>query len=366
MSREGSKPAGAWQVQRLHDAGEAADGADAAVWAAIEAGFAHSFKDCRPPEVWAWRYQRPTPGAAAAGPGGPEDPGCLGCLGVALYAEPAGPDTLAAFIGASVHRGWCAAGPARFLLARDHFSAPQLRGPALSRRGAMAAAEAAFHGDCVANDAGWLFGVAVERWARLSALQGKTRISTGGQWYRSQLRPGQAAASLCVVRQADFKDPAWDHFWQQRQTRVACSVVRDASFLAWRFDARQGRDYWCLALHSLLAEAPLGFLVLTTAAPHQADPGVAVLVDLALPENPQLAVHAWGQAQAWLLAHGISRVDTLAAAALPERRLLPYLGFVPCPPPLPVLPVFASYAAGLDPEYLEAHYAYTLADSDLY
>ena len=310
-------------------------------WPAVEAGYAHSFMDCRAPQVWDWRFRRHDPQAW--------------CGWVAVSPE----GELACFIGASAHRLWLAGQEAQVLVARDHYSLPAWRVGV--RQTPFVRTEHAFHAHA-ATSARLCLGMGLDRRVRRGAALGVNTVYTSGQWLQIQLpravdRPG---CSL-QVRSTHFDEPGWDRLWAHRRQRTPLSLVRDREFLAWRFHDAQGRTYWRFALHSLAQPDPLGYLVLTPQGPNQ-----AVLVDAALPVAPQQVRDALAQVAQWLARLGVHHILSFMGPACPEFGLLRAAGFTPTPPPQPVLPVYRLYQPLPDGLDFERDYAFTLADSDLY
>lgn len=311
-------------------------------WPAVEAAFAHSFRDCRLPAVWAWRYLR------ASG----------NWLG---WVVPAPDGGIAAFVGGSLHRGWCYGKEATFILGRDGFTHPAWRGQLSGRRGLFARTEREFLAACAAHGPLCL-GFILDRRLKLGELLGINRPYRSGHWYRLHLSPGAMAGGCsALVRPADFGAACWDDFWERRKAAVRCSLVRDSEFLNWRFDVRQGREYWRFALTAVDSTVPLGYIVLTDSGA-----GRAVLVDAAFVCTQQAARDGWQQVVAWLWRRGIREVITFVGAGCPERVLWPMLGFVVCEPPLPTAPAYWLTDETLSPELFERDYALTLADSDLF
>lgn len=319
----------------------------AADWPAVEAGYAHSFMDCRAPAIWDWRFQR----QVADGWSG-------------WIAAPAG-GGIAAFVGGSHHRGWQqdenGGHEIRIVIARDNYSHPNWRAQSSGRRGLFLRSEQAFL-EATGTHAAICLGIGLDRRVRLGNLAGINSPYLGGQWYRAALPAAFYLAESnncsCRVGFTTFTEPGWDTCWEQRRERQRLGLIRDRAFLAWRFADAQGRTYWRFAIHDIASASPIGYMVFT------ANDGRAVLVDACLPPLPPIARAAWRQAGAWLRRQGIGEVITFSGAGCPEQPLWPELGFLPCPPPLPVAPVYRSYAAAA--ATMEKDYAFTLADSDLF
>ena len=315
----------------------------AADWPAVEAGFAHSFLDCRAPAIWDWRFQQHLPAQS----------GWRGWITEMPNGD------VAAFIGGSVHRGWLHAQDATFILARDNYSHPRWRSQAGgARHGLFARTEQAFHAACAA-DSSLCLGIGLDRRVKLDSLLGISTPYTRGQWWRAALAAIEPLGCSCLALPTHFSESTWNHLWRQRRTQLTMSLVRDQAFLAWRFDERQGQTYWRFGLWSVTSSTPLGYLVIT---PLEA--GRAVLVDCVLPEQPEAIRDGMRQINAWLVERGIRQLETFLGRACPEQVYLPMLGFQQCTPPLPVMPAYRIYS-GLAEDF-EQHYAFTLADSDLY
>lgn len=317
-------------------------------WPAVQAGFMHSFVDHRTPAVWAWRYQQHLPDQAGW------------CATISQAPE----GSVAAFVGASVHRCWLQGQEWPLCLARDHYSHPLWRGRVgTARQGPLVAAAQIFHTNADASAVAIAVGIGLERRVRLESLLGLCSLYQGGNWWHLTLsathKPEHGYAVQVVS--THFAEPVWDALWTERRQSLQAALVRDQAFLAWRFDDRQGRCYWRFALWSVLSAVPLGFVVLTPTAA-----GQAVLVDLMLPEQPQAVRDAWNQIIQWLQGHGICQVSTFLGQACPAYPWLARWGFVPTEPPLPVQAVYRSYSAVPDGIDFDRDYAFTLADSDLY
>ncbi|MDD2610183.1 MAG: hypothetical protein PHX60_10935 [Giesbergeria sp.] len=317
-------------------------------WPAVQAGFMHSFLDHRAPAIWAWRYQLHLPGQS----------------GWIAAISQANDGTLAAFVGASVHRCWIHGQELPLLLVRDHYSHPLWRGRVgAARQGPLVMAAKTFHAMADANAVALAVGIGLDRTTRLEHLLGLCSLYQNGSWWQLTLpaahKPNYGHAVQVLA--TDFSEPIWNDFWAERRQGLKAALVRDQAFLAWRFADRQGRCYWRFALWSVLSAVPVGFVVLTPT-----DAGQAVLVDIMLPEQPQAVRDAWNPIVQWLQARGISQVRTFLGKACPAYAWLARWGFVPLEAPLPVQAVYRSYSAlpeGID---LNQDYAFTLADSDLY
>lgn len=316
-------------------------------WPLVQAGFAHSYMDCHAPATWDWRFQRHLPAAQ----------GWRGWL--AQATEPGqGPDTVA-WVAAGVHAGWLRHRPHTILLPRDNYSHPQWRSG--GKRSPYVQVETAFH----AHQTGFAalsLGFGLDRRIRLAFLSGIAQPFEGGQWMQAPVS-ARTPHQGCSVQLGltCFDTPEWDALWLQRREKVGWSLVRDQAFLSWRFDPRQGRTYHRLAVRSATSPVPLGYLVWQLRSPTE-----AVLVDSILPTAPQQLRDTWGLVSTWLHRQGVRQALTFVARGCPEWPGLHALGWAPCPAPLPTLPGFRLYGNEHSARDVNDHYAFTLADSDLF
>lgn len=256
-------------------------------WPAVEAGFAHSFRDCRAGPLWDWRFKRADP---------------AGWRGVVAKA----PDgSIAAFVGGSCLHAWVNGQATTVILSGDNYSAPSWRGVASGRNGLFARSARLFF-DEMPCDVAACVGVANARRVRLTERLGVNQTCKSADWYIWTVSAERGSAGTsCLTMPCDFTTNAaeWDHLWEKRKAVQRAGLIRNSSFLSWRFDIRQGREYWCFAIRSVFSPGAIGYIVLT---PHGTDG--AVLVDAVLPPQPQVARDAWGQVSAWLLRRAIVRV----------------------------------------------------------
>lgn len=314
-------------------------------WPAVRAGFMHSFRDHRTDAVWDWRYQRTTPGSWHA----------------VVGATPNG--EIATFVAGSCHRAWIRGrGPAMVAISRDNYTAPQWRGISSGRSGLFARATRLYF-DSLPDDVSFGVGVGNVRSVRLTGRLGIDQPCKAAAWHHCTPSQELLRGSSCLIHPCKFSadTAAWNRLWETRKHVQRAGLVRDGDFLAWRFDARQGNEYWCFSIRSAFVPDPLGYLVLT---PYGTN--AAMLVDAVLPQRPEQVRDAWAQVCARLGERGIARIWTLMSSANPEATLLPFMGFRPSDPPLAVLPAYWTDPACPDTATFERDYCFTLADSDLF
>lgn len=310
-------------------------------WPRVQAGFAHSVLDCHTPETWTWKFGTDTPNGWRAW--------------VACHPE----DGVIAFLGATAQRAQLKGIAVTTLHCSDTFTHP--RWHSCGQHAPHVHIETAFQ----AHQQGFAalsldFGL--DSRMKLGFLSGNLLPFHGGTWLQSLVRSSAARPGDSVQLDiTHFESPEWTGLWAQRGHHMRWSLVRDHAFLAWRFDPRQGRAYHCFALRSATTPLPLGYVVVRLIGSAQ-----AVLIDCVLPPQLQQVRDAWGLLGLWLGRQGIQRVITYMADACPEQRALRQLGWSPCQPPLPVLPGFTLYDSRYSAEDINRHYAFTLADTDLY
>jgi hypothetical protein len=313
-------------------------------WPPVQAAFAHSFTDCRPPSVWEWRYAHASEG-------------WLGSVCPSQNGQ------IASFVGGARHKAWLWGKESELVVGQDSFSHPSFRAQASGRRGLFIRTEIHFFAQCAQSGIALYLGFELERKLKLGEILGTHQRYEGGQWWQMELGPSPRPPSAFAVwlDKADFSHPHWDAFWKQRQQHIQASLVRDSAFLSWRFDPRQGQTYACFAIRRISEPAPIGYMVFAVPAS-----GPTVLVDAVFPEAPQASRAAWEQAAFWLSQKGIRRVITFFGVGCPEAAHLPFLGFAPCESPMPTAPAFHVMNPHISAEAFQKSYAFTLADSDLY
>lgn len=310
-------------------------------WPLVQAAFTHSFLDCHEPDTWAWKFRTDHPNSWRGWVAWHPQDGVIACL------------------AATAHRTLLKGTSATVLHGSDSFSHPRWRNG--GKRSPYVQMETAFQ----AHQPGFAaigLGFGLNRRMKLAFLTGNLQPFQGGTWLQCPVVPSSdtpgCSVQLTITR---FEHTEWNELWAQRSQRVRWSLVRDQSFLSWRFDPRQGHTYHCFALRSTAAQLPLGYMVLRLTGGTQ-----AVLVDCVLPTQPQQVRDSWNQLTQWLSRLGITHVLTYMAHACPEHTALHHLGWSACPPPLSVLPAFTLYDSAYSAQEINRHYAFTLADTDLY
>lgn len=302
----------------------------------IASSFAHAFTDCRTTEMWLWRYRENPDGAYG------------------YVAEQDG--RIAAFCGATVHRAKLGDGEGRILAVRDTFSLPNIRALASGQKNIFSRTATAFF---ATTDFDFCVGFSADRHYRLGELTLGYHTFPGARWLSARLAPG--GAHFAGVKPISTFDSGFDQLWQMRSPTIGLGIVRDGRFLSWRFDQRQGREYWCFAAHSPFQATPIGYVALTPA-----NNGRAILVDACWPEQIQVAHHFWGHIQDWLIERSIHRVETFCLMSSYDWPLWQQLNFSPIERPLSTMPTFQLLGGRGSKEIVSNSYHLTLADSDLY
>lgn len=310
---------------------------------AIQAGFAEAFASYRTLETWHWIYTHNPEGARIM-------------LAWADNGE------LAAHYACTVHTATWDGQPVSVGLIRDIFSNPAYRTFSRGRRGIFVQTIAEFVNTWTgANQLIMLYGFPSERSFRIGQLFMRYQLLTHWSYYRYPLptEPRQHTA-LGVLNTLEHFDSAFDRLWERRVKHYSFAIHRTARFLNWRFIEIPHRHYWSWRFSAFLSNEVLGYLVI---APN---PPQAQLVDFCFPEEPQLALSFWQQVVELLRWRGIKMVETWFAGSGSESQRLQALGFQIHPLENLMTPVFRSFHEDLDSQWLDAHFYYTMADSDLY
>ncbi len=314
-------------------------------WVKIASAFSHSFTTFREQDVWNWRYQLLRPS--------------LDFVSASVCVTPVG--EVVGFCAATVHEASYNYRPVKVLISRDSFSRP-LSVKTLGKSASpflLANREFNQHNSLRYDIA---LGFGSHRRSILGIkTSGATPFSTG-QWLGINLQGvNKTSGSICMVQKADFSDDVWNSFWTLRAQDIQLGIVKDQFFLNWRFNPKQGNEYWSFAFFSATTSIPLGYVVLTPKSKE-----VAVIVDSAFPRDLDNIRHALQKIQNWLYYKGIRRVETFSTPGCPEYQIWPLLGFQTFEIDLQTMPIFKSYHAQLSDSIIQASYAMTLADSDLY
>ncbi|MFZ5775996.1 MAG: hypothetical protein ACOY3Z_10990 [Thermodesulfobacteriota bacterium] len=269
---------------------------------------------------------------------------------------------VAAQYAATVHRACCAGDEVRLGLMRDTFSVPDHRQARQGRQGLVAATYEAFVRQWTGpGRIAFGYGFPNPRHERIGRLQ--MHYQPFSRWWRGQclLTAGDASAQRratpLTVRQLSGFDRGFDDLWARESGRFAFALIRDARFLEWRFG---GDDrYLCFAAYPFLAATPSGYLIFRPQGEF------AWLADFLLPRDPAAALAFWQEVSARLLARGIRRVEGWCAASAPDLPFLGRLGFAGMERGEQLRPVFRCFDPGLDPEWADGHFHFSMADSDL-
>jgi hypothetical protein len=310
---------------------------------AIQAGFSEVFPTYRTLETWRWIYtQNP--------------------YGARIMLAWADNGDLAAHYACTVHTATWAGKPVAVGFIRDVFSTPAYRAFSRGRRGVyVQTIEAFVEAWTGAEKLVTLYGFPSERPFRLGKLFMRYQPFSEWHYYRYALPTElQQHTPIGILNTLKRFDSAFDSLWERRAKHYPFAINRTARFLNWRFIDIPHKQYWIWAFSTFLSTEVLGYVIIAPNKPH------AQLVDFCFPEEAQLALSFWQQVTNILRWRGIKTVETWFAAACPEQQRLQALGFKPQPRPTTIIPVFRSFHPNLDTQWLDAHFYYTVADSDLY
>jgi SAM-dependent methyltransferase len=308
---------------------------------AIQTGFAQVFPTYRTDEGWHWIYSHNPDGA---------------------YVMLAWADNgdLAAHYACTVHTAICAGRITKVGFIRDVFSTPRYRAFTEGRRGVFVQNFLAFLDFCTGQDKlVLLFGFPSKRPFRLGKLLMKYQAFSNWHYYRYtvplQLSQHNPIGFIQIPKKFDA---AIDKLWEKRAEKFSFAICRTASFLNWRFIDMPHKKYWIWTFSAFLSPDVLGYVVIAPNKP------VAQLVDFCFPEDIQLAQSCWQQVINILRWRGVNMIETWFSAAVPES--LQSVGFKAHPRPDMIIPVFRIFHPELDLQWTDAHFSYTMADSDLY
>ncbi len=302
---------------------------------AIQAGFAEVFPSYRSLETWHWIYSNNPDGA---------------CIMLAWADN----GELAAHYACTVHRAIWAGKQVNIGQIRDVFSIPTYR----SKASVFVQTFEAFIKKWTGTDKlTMLFGFPSERPFRLGKLLMRYQAFSNWYCYRYTLFSElQQHTPLGMIHTPKRFDAAFDRLWEKRAKQYSFAICRTANFLNWRFIDNPNNKYWIWTFFSFLSKDILGYVVITATKPE------AKLVDFYLPEDPQLAHSFWQQIIDILRWRGIKTIETWFSHQQPAIEAL---GFKPYSIPNTIIPVFRSFHSDLDSQWLDKHFYYTMADSDL-
>jgi cyclopropane fatty-acyl-phospholipid synthase-like methyltransferase len=310
---------------------------------AIQTSFAQVFPSYRTDETWHWIYTHNPDGAR-------------------IMLTWADNGELAAHYACTVHQAICAGRTTSVGFIRDVFSTPRYRAFTQGRRGVFVQNFMAFLEKWTGQDKlVLLFGFPSKRPLRLGKLLMKYQPFSNWHYYRYTI-PLQLSQHnpIGLIQTPEKFETAYDKLWEKRAGQYSFIICRSARFLNWRFIDIPHKKYWIWAFSAFLSPDVLGYVVITPNKP------VAQLVDFCFPETPELAQSCWQQVVDILRWRGVKMLETWFSAAYPEKERLQKLGFKPNPRPEMITPVFRIFHPELDLQWTDAHFSYTMADSDLY
>jgi hypothetical protein len=151
-----------------------------------------------------------------------------------------------------------------------------------------------------------------------------------------------------------------DEFWDKKQRSFAFSVGRGSRFLNWRI-ANPDKTYQCWKIHSLLGNTLKGYALIQVLQQE----AKARLIDLLVSDN--FCGHALlADLEDYVLGLGCQTLESWASPNHPAYRTLLAYGFTPGPAPMAVVPTGRSFWHELDFAWAASHFAYTMADCDLF
>ena len=247
----------------------------------------------------------------------------------------------------------------------DSMSHPEFRGSVSGRRGLFALTAGLFF-DLYGrkDDLIFIYGFPGERHYRLGKiLLNYTRIPNSllyFSWQAGSLKNKLRLfkGKLGLVR---GNDPVLDDLALRMKDYYPFAVLRDSSFMNWRYEQHPTASYQIFTFNSFLRRKIKGFMVV------RLESGLATIVDMFLPPDQGVIIDFLARACARLEDMGAERVRTWLPDNHFQTGALRSLGIEPENEPLGIIP--ASVASDFHPEI--SHKAgmrelfYTMADGDL-
>jgi len=135
--------------------------------------------------------------------------------------------------------------------------------------------------------------------------------------------------TIAVKRYEDF-DSRFDEFWQKIQDYHTASVIRDRSFLSWRFAHVSGREYVILAAES--EDRLCGYAVLRCATVRGIEAGIVADLMVTDDRSGRNAGHSLlDEAESWFREHGMASSFALISPGSKQYRLLWRAGYIRLP-----------------------------------
>jgi hypothetical protein len=182
------------------------------------------------------------------------------------------------------------------------------------------------------------------------------------------IRPAAAGSDAEVrditVREVARFGPAADALWAAARPSLRCAVVRDGSYLDWRYPACPDVRYVCLL--ATRGQVPCGLAVLQPA--HEVVPEACTFADWLVPGDDADTGRALLAAATRLMrARGRKCLMAVANEALGWARFLVQEGFVPTPSATWMVRRLGcrTFAPRFTADWLRDNWHYTLGDSDL-
>ncbi|MCP4697253.1 MAG: GNAT family N-acetyltransferase [Gammaproteobacteria bacterium] len=308
--------------------------------------FSRVFPRARSLEEWHWIYRQSPNGSR-----------------IMLAWSPNG--ELAAHYAGVVHRAVLNGQEVLVGNIRDIFTAPSCRTVREGRQVLVAGTAETFFARWTGSEKiVFCYGFPHQRHFRLGQLSMKYRPFSRWANYHYRIAENVSAFShlpatgtMCAV---DSFGSEFDRLWEKHKSKFQFAVCRTSAFLTWRFLRNPSRSYRIWRYSPFLSNETEGYAVFL------ADRGQAWLLDFCFPEPLQAARWFWQEITIALRWQGTTRINTWLALAGPDARLLTCLGFQQINIKEQMTPVFRTFVPELMPEWCDAQFRFTMADSDLF
>ena len=247
----------------------------------------------------------------------------------------------------------------------DSMSHPEFRGSVSGRRGLFALTAGLFF-DLYGrkDDLIFIYGFPGERHYRLGKiLLNYTRMTNRLLYFTWQTGILKNRVKLFKGRLGSVRgdDPSLDDLAWRMKDYYPFAVLRDSSFMNWRYEQHPTASYHIFTSNSLLRRKIKGFMVVRLEA------GLATIVDMLLPPDQEVITDFLARACARLKDMGVEKVRTWLPDGHFQTGALRSMGIEPEDEPLGIIPaaVARDFHPGCPHQQCIREMFYTMADGDL-
>jgi len=133
-----------------------------------------------------------------------------------------------------------------------------------------------------------------------------------------------------AIRTVENFDTEFDEFWQQTKDKYSAWVVRDRSYLSWRFAPASNRKYYTFAAYR--GDLMLGYAIVRCAILRGVQTGI--ILDFLVGDHPfeiDIGVCLMSHIEAFFRTHGMSISTGLMVSGAIEYQIMKKSGYRPLP-----------------------------------